>query len=303
MPKAITSLTGYIRKIEQVYKASSGDLIYRGHPDISYKLTPSVFREKKFTENEKNIIYRAISESPKEFDNDKYFFDKLVRAQHYGIPTRLLDVTINPLIALYFACEKDSAQRAQVIVFEVPKGDIKFFLSDAVSCKSNLAQLTLPEKKTLGTEVIASCEVILGKAFRRRKLQKWREAEPEKWVEVIEDFNSKPVTRRLVQFIREEKPHFQDKVDPIDLLKPDIVLPKKNNARISAQSGAFLACGLTPSLSDPQLARQSIAKSVIDIAPDKKVDILKALSSIGISENFVYPEFERSAAQIKKIYS
>ncbi len=145
MPKAVTSLTGFIRKIEQTYSSASGDLFYRGHPDLSYKLTPSIFRTESFRSAEKNIIYRAMSESPKEFDGDQYFFDKLVRAQHYGIPTRLLDLTINPLIALFFACEKNPTARSQVVVLEVPKGDAKFFLSDAVSCKANLAQLTDPE--------------------------------------------------------------------------------------------------------------------------------------------------------------
>lgn len=303
MPKAVTSLTGYIRKIEQTDRAADGNLFFRGHPDISYKLTPSVFRENNFRENEKSIIYRAMSESPKEFDNDKYFFDKLVRAQHYGIPTRLLDLTINPLIALYFACETGPDVRAQVVVLEVPKNDTKFFLSDAVSCKSNLAQLTRPEIEALRAAVIASCERKLGKSFKRRKLLTWRSVDPEKWQEVIEDFNLEPVVGRLVQFIREEKPHFEGKIDPIDLIKPDIVLPKKNNARISAQSGAFLVYGVNILLSDTLAARQSIKKSVIDIASAQKGEILRALSSIGISENFVYPEFERAAAHIKKLYS
>ena len=303
MPKAVTSLTGYIRKIEQMDRAATGALFFRGHPDISYKLMPSVFRDNNIRENEKSIIYRAMSESPKEFDNDKYFFDKLVRAQHYGIPTRLLDLTINPLIALYFACEKAPGVRAQVVALEVPKNETKFFLSDAVSCKSNLAQLTRPEIEALRAAVIASCEKKLGKGFKRRKLLTWRSAEPEKWQGVIEEFNLDPVVRRLVQFVREEKPHFQEIIDPIDVIKPDIVFPKKNNARISSQSGAFLVYGINTLLSDTLAARQSIKKYVIDIASAQKEDILRALSSIGISENFVYPEFERAAAQIRKLYS
>lgn len=188
-------------------------------------------------------------------------------------------------------------------MLEVPKGDAKFFLSDAVSCKANLAQLTDPEAQELFKGVISTLTEVLGKGFRRKKLSNWRSSEPEKWFDVIAEFNKLPTTKRLVQFIREEKPYFQGIVDPIDLLKPDVVFPKKSNSRIAAQSGAFLAFGLNKSFSDASIVRQNIKKTVIDIGSDQKSEILRALSAIGVSESFVYPEFERAAEQIKKAFS
>lgn len=40
-----------------------------------------------------------------EFESLSYPFERLSKLQHYGIPTRLIDVTIDPLIALFFAVE------------------------------------------------------------------------------------------------------------------------------------------------------------------------------------------------------
>ncbi|MBW4236742.1 FRG domain-containing protein [Enterobacter roggenkampii] len=37
-----------------------------------------------------------VSLHPNEFSSDKTMFDRLVRMQHFGLPTRLLDVTSNP---------------------------------------------------------------------------------------------------------------------------------------------------------------------------------------------------------------
>jgi hypothetical protein len=303
MPKAVTSLTGFIRKIEQIHSSASGDLFYRGHSNITHKLTPSVFRKEEWRRSEKKIIYKAMSELPKDFDGDKYFFDKLVRAQHYGIPTRLLDVTVNPLIALFFACERDPAARSQVIVLEVPKGDAKFFLSDAVSCKANIAQLTHEEERELSLGIVRSCKKVLGTDFGKKKLMDWRSSDPKKWEKIIEEFNVLKVTSRLVQFIREEKPYFDAIIDPIDLLKQDVVFPKRNNSRISAQSGAFLAFGIGRYATEKSMIRQNIIKSVIEFSSDDKFKIINALSAIGITESFVYPEFERAAAQIKKSFS
>ena len=158
-------------------------------------------------------------------------FDKLVRMQHFGLPTRLLDVSLNALVALYFATDPGpdggKPSDGMVTAFAIPPEREKYFDSDSVSCLANLANMTSEEKD----EIYRLRESLKGDISSAGNITK---------------FNKNGVIKRLHQFIRSEKSYFQPIIDPIDLFKPYYVHPKMSNRRILAQSGAFILYGIDP---------------------------------------------------------
>ena len=77
-----------------------------------HRLVPSVGRSEHTSKDrnkyEKSLFDMFCREARGYVDSLPSDWEWLALAQHHGLPTRLLDWSNNPLVALYFAVEKDS---------------------------------------------------------------------------------------------------------------------------------------------------------------------------------------------------
>ena len=273
-PDSDTSSIGSIRtlfeKLEnELEEDMNYHIFYRGQSDKSFELVPSIYREKYLIQNENRIFRDIIAQSPADFKGCTSTFEKLVKMQHYSLPTRLLDITTNPLVALYFACENDAVD-GKLFRFEVQTSDIKYFDSDAVSVVSNIAKRPIDFS-----------------------IEDLREMERQ-------EFNSAETIQYLLHEIKYEKPHFQNVIDSSDIESVFCVKPMFDNPRIIRQSGAFFLYGINGNKSTP--ASLNFGYKVYIINKAHKQKIRKQLEALGIDKSTLFPEVEHVAEHIKDKY-
>lgn len=122
--------------------------VFRGHADKMYELVPSVFR-KNYLKYENKILEKGLECVGAEFPDVKSEFDKLAVMQHYGLPTRLLDFTLKPLVALYFACCEHPDKDGQVIMLRANEHEI-----DTIEIKTVLKFVSLePDLNDFGEKL------------------------------------------------------------------------------------------------------------------------------------------------------
>ena len=252
-------------------EAHSNEFIYfyRGHNDTSYSFYPSIYRDDNKTKgisNEDTMFNDAIRYCPNDFTNSMTSFEKLVKMQHYELPTRLLDITTNPLVALYFACNSKYTKDGEVVIFKVRKDTIKYFNSDIVSIISNIAKR--PKDFKIDTTLTK------------------------------EAFNQQTAVQYLLHDIKQEKPYFQHIINPDDLNKVVCVLPKLDNPRIVRQSGAFFLFGINKHKTIPANFEYAPKRIIIDHGV--KLKILQELKNIGIDHATLFPEIDNIMKKIKE---
>lgn len=285
----VTSINSFLDALRNLNERDhyKREYFFRGHANINWKPIPSIYRKEKWIKNEELMIKDLISRCPNDFQDHKYTFQSLVKMQHYSLPTRLLDITTNSLVALYFSCQSEKITNengveiecdGEVIVFCAFKNSIKYHDSDTVSVISNIAKR--PEDFDL--------------------------SEAPKSEKEIKAFNATQKIQLLLHEIRHEKPHFESEIQRGDLESVVFVRPLLDNPRIIKQEGAFILFGINNKKTNPAKISEfyfpQVKRPELFIPADKKENILNELEVLGISNSTIFPDIDNVAKFIKSKY-
>jgi len=101
-------------------------MVYRGVRSESYTLIPKIGRidfinKSKSLENEERVIFERFCNHarPHITLECKSPWDWIALAQHHGLPTRLLDWSLNPLVAAYFAVAQQHEGDSVVYAYDI----------------------------------------------------------------------------------------------------------------------------------------------------------------------------------------
>lgn len=119
--KILSEINDRSDRLNQFYNTANSNrkfsIVYRGQSNSSWGITPSIFRGCNCDNFviEHRIINEYIAKFPEFSSQPK--INVIADMQHYRIPTRLIDWTTNPLVALYFACNDEKQKEADGKIF------------------------------------------------------------------------------------------------------------------------------------------------------------------------------------------
>ena len=130
--KSMSEIIKFVKTFEEILSAFTKKkyftFFFRGQSDSEYKLTPSIFREKnkKLLENEVGMNMEMLRKHPK--IEGKYLDNNIISllvCQHFGLPTRLLDWTLDLSVAVFFSCISNKNEDGRVFIY-LPINEIYF---------------------------------------------------------------------------------------------------------------------------------------------------------------------------------
>lgn len=264
----------YFRGEPQDYGASAG--------------TPGIARDGWLQGNRESTLFRECERRlAHEFAGCSTTFEKLSLMQHYGIRTRLLDVSLDSLQSLFFALYNDPKSQVDdncdsvVLVYEIHKDSVRNWHSDVVSVISNIAVYNYDN-------------------FDIRHLSSSTEEAART------AFNEDDSIKHLLHEIRAEKSYFGPWIKKDNMESIYCVHPLLDNPRIKSQQGAFLLFGIDgdkthlATLESNKGTEIRLAK--IRIPYSAKTRIREELNLLGKTVDTVYPDWNGVSDYFNRFY-
>ena len=294
MVDGVPNLLSLINILKQHYSSQglgeSTRFYYRGEASDRWSLTPGVMREPRLREAEEEMLVDVRSRRPEDFAYDTTTIGQMVIAQHHGLPTRLLDVTSNPLVALFHATAATSEpNNGRVHIFALPKDLVRPFNSDTVTILANFAKLRRGEQN-----------VLLGKTTDDTS----NDVDPGEVTTQSRNITYTDALNRLNQLIRLENPSFAERIDPRDFLRVFVVEPRRTLERLRAQSGAFLLSAFHDRFEERSIGEWNCDipryhHYMLSVPKGAKQQIQEELLTVNITRESLLPGLDETARAIR----
>ncbi|MGN0633744.1 MAG: FRG domain-containing protein [Oscillospiraceae bacterium] len=236
----IDSVSSFISEVKTLRDSANGtstELYFRGQEAEFWDIEPSVFRNDMLSIEQK-LMQIPLQKIPMEFKGLSTMFDIMTKYQHYGMCTRLLDLTTNPLVALFFACQIHGNEE-----YESEEGNIKKEPYGVIYYTNNYYPSQSTDKEVKIVSALASYDLskenTVGEVLERlRENQIIDKETKERWL---------------------QKEHLKEFINIIQ--NNYMVTPTYTNERLRKQSGVFLLASLFSIVPGSEIKNSIITKA------------------------------------------